>query len=132
MVAATVVLPGGRDAIAQTSLPQSDRNGDYRRSGHSTWVVVDPDANGLNCRWSRQMPREWYSPGARLPRMDVVNWPVVRRFRTGTVLTANLTPAGFEIMYDNRNLPWLKVSIGSNDQICLVRANRQFVRPVGQ
>ncbi|MBD1910907.1 MULTISPECIES: hypothetical protein [unclassified Leptolyngbya] len=117
-------------AAQQARLPQPNANGDYTaRTSHSSWQVVDPDPNGLNCRWSSQMPAEWYAPDARLPRRDVVNWGVVRRFATGTVLTANTTPAGFATMTDSRGLPWLKVSIGNNDQICLVRANSRFVRP---
>ncbi|HIK55676.1 MAG TPA: hypothetical protein IGS37_11000 [Synechococcales cyanobacterium M55_K2018_004] len=126
---AQTITPGV--TLAQTPLPRANANGDYlQRTSHPTWVVVDPDPNGLNCRWSRQMPVEWYSPSAQLPRMDVVNWPVVRQFRSGTLLRANTTPAGFATMADTRGLPWLKVSIGPNDQICLVRANRRFIRPV--
>lgn len=118
-------------AVAQTSLPTVDRHGDYqRRTSHSQWVVVDPDPNGLNCRWSSAMPADWYSPAAPLPAFTILDWPVVRRFRQGTVLTANTTPAGFATVTDTRGKPWLKVSIGPNDQICLVRANAQFIRPV--
>ena len=118
---------------AQTALPQSDRNGDYSgRTSHRNWVVVDADASGLNCRWSSQMPRDWFAPDVRLPALNVVNWGVVRQFRTGTILTSNTTPAGFATLTDSRGLPWLKVSIGRNEQICLVRANRQFIRPVGE
>ncbi|QEQ00557.1 hypothetical protein RHP47_03630 [Thermosynechococcus sp. QKsg1] len=58
-----------------------------------------------------------------------MRWPVVRRFPTGTVLRANITPAGFATITDSRGLPWLKVSIGDEDRICLVRANRRFIRP---
>lgn len=117
-------------AIAQPSpLPAPNANGDYTRTSHRSWRVVDPDPNGLNCRWSSQMPSDWYAPDARLPRMDVMNWGVVRRFATGTTLTSNITPAGFATMPDARGLPWLKVSIGTNDQICLVRANSRFIRP---
>lgn len=118
-------------ALAQSApLPQPNTNGDYaRRTSHQSWVVVDPDPNGLNCRWSNRMPTNWYAPDAQLPRLDVVNWEVVRRFSTGTTLTANIAPAGFVTIMDNRGLPWLKVSIGENEQICLVRANSRFVRP---
>jgi len=118
-------------AFAQTSrLPQPDTNGDYPRTSHQTWVVVDSDPNGLNCRWSSRMPANWYAPDAQFPRMNVVNWPVVQRFGRGTTLTANISPAGFAMLRDERGLPWLKVSLGNGDQICLVRANRRFVRPL--
>ncbi len=116
---------------ADPSLPQADANGDYtRRNSHLTWVVVDPDPNGLNCRWSENMPTEWYAPDAVMPDQAVYNWTVVNRFSRDTVLAANITPAGFSTMMDNRGLPWLKVNIGPNDTICLVRANSRFVRPL--
>lgn len=118
-------------AYAQPAFPQPNPDGDYaRRTSHSHWQVVDPDPNGLNCRWSDAMPDEWYAPDAVLPPLEVLNWPIVQRFPAGTVLTANTTPAGFATMVDTRNKPWLKVSLGPHDQICLVRANRQFVRPI--
>ena len=116
-------------ANAQTALPQPNSDGDYTDRGQIRWQVVDPDPNGLNCRWSASNPREWYSPAANFP-MNVTQWAAVRRFPAGTVLTANTTPAGFALMFDTRNKPWVKVSIGSNDEICLVRANRQFIRPI--
>jgi len=131
LLALAGVLSTSSVALAQsTRLPQPNGNGDYTRTSHQSWVVVDPDPNGLNCRWSGQMPSDWYAPHAQFPRMNVVNWPVALRFGNGTRLTANTAPAGFATMMDERGLPWLKVSIGDQDQICLVRANRQFVRPV--
>ena len=54
----------------------------------------------------------------------------MRRFKQGTILTSNITPAGFAGIMDTRRKPWLKVSIGPEEQICLVRANAQFIRPV--
>ncbi len=110
-------------------LPQANANGDYLRTSHRQWRVVDPDPQGLNCRWSDQVPPDWYAPHAQWPALDIMDWPVVRRFRTGTILTANTTPAGFATLTDNRGLPWLKVAIGEGDRICLVRANRLFIRP---
>lgn len=125
------ILSTASVAIAQTApLPRPNANGDYlTRTSHQYWQVVDSDPAGLNCRWSSRMPSNWYAPDAVLPRMNVLNWDVVRRFAPGTTLTANTTPAGFATMMDSRGLPWLKVSIGDNDQICLVRANSRFIRP---
>ncbi|HIK35629.1 MULTISPECIES: hypothetical protein [unclassified Thermosynechococcus] len=110
--------------LAQTpNLPPPNRNGDYiSRTSHRTWVGVDPDINGLTCRWSDKVPQEWYAPKARWPDLEIMHWPLVRRFPRGTVLTA--TPAGFATITDSRGLPWLKVSIGEEERICLVRANR--------
>lgn len=119
-------------AIAQrTTAPiPTDNQGNYRRTSHLTWEVVDPDPAGLNCRWSDEMPVDWYSPAAKMPPMTVGSWPVVRTFAPGTTLKANITPAGFSALFDDNNQPWLKVSLGDNDEICLVRANQRFVRPV--
>ncbi|MCL1467878.1 hypothetical protein [Argonema galeatum] len=111
-------------------LPRPDRNGNYPLVMTKEWVVVDPDPNGLNCRWSSQMPREWMDPGATFPTMNVSQWPVVRRFRKNTRISANLGPAGSGTFEDENGSPWLKVSIGDDDRICLVRANARFVRPV--
>jgi hypothetical protein len=115
-------------------LPKPDSNGDYSGNvGHESWIVVDPDPNGLNCRWSEQISREWYAPDVELPNRNISEWPVVRRFQKNTpsqYLTANLSPAGFATFTDELGNPWLKVSIGSNDQICLVRANAKYVQPV--
>ncbi|MFB2924280.1 MULTISPECIES: hypothetical protein [Aerosakkonema] len=114
----------------ETPLPRADRNGNYPLVMSERWVVVDPDPNGLNCRWSSRMPREWMDPGATFPRMNISEWPVVRRFRKNTRIGVNLGPAGSGTFEDENGLPWLKVSIDDDDRICLVRANSRFVRPV--
>ena len=126
-----VVDPQPTSAIALRTAPiGTDDQGNYRRTSHLTWEVVDPDPAGLNCRWSDEMPVEWYSPDAQLPPMTVGSWPVVKTFAPGTILRANITPAGFSALFDENRQPWLKVSLGDNDEICLVRANQRFVRPV--
>lgn len=127
----TLLLPAV--ATGTTPLPRPNSQGNYSGNiSHQRWVVVDNDPQGLNCRWSSAMPREWYSPAVAhtLPERNVLNWSVVRRFQVGSILVANPTPAGFTVMTDTRHQPWLKVSIGENDQICLARANSRFIRPV--
>lgn len=120
-------------ALATTHLPRPNSSGDYPgRSSHTFWMVVDSDPNGLNCRWSNAMPKEWYSPRAKLPPLTIDRWSIVRRYPRGTVLTANLTPAGFATLSDTRGKPWLKVITGPNEQICLVRANARFIRPINR
>lgn len=113
------------------SVPTPNDNGDYSSwTSHFDWIVIDPDAAGLNCRWSNAMPDDWYSPDAKWPRLNIREWSIVRQFPTNTHLIANGTPAGFVIIKDENNKPWLKVSIGADDKICLVRANSSFIRPV--
>lgn len=116
--------------LAQMPVPQPNAQGDYPRTSHLLWTVVDADPNGLNCRWSEEISDPWYSPGARFGDFNIADWAIVRRFWSGTVLNANRTPAGFTYIYDDRGFPWLKVSLGDRDEICLVRANQQFVVPV--
>ncbi len=118
-------------AVAASNLPKPNASGDYVvRTGHRFWVVVDPDPRGVNCRWSPAMPANWYDPVAKLPPATIDQWPVVRRFKKATVLTSNTFPAGFALMFDTRNKPWLKVNVGTNEQICLVRANTKFIQPI--
>lgn len=112
-------------------LPKPNAAGDYSvRTSHRLWTVMDPDPNGVNCRWSPKAPANWYDPVAKFPPADYGSWKVVRRFKRNQVVNSNITPAGFAILTDTQRKPWLKVSIGPNDQICLVRANVKFVRPV--
>jgi hypothetical protein len=62
--------------------------------------------------------------------MNVNEWSVVQQLPTHTEIMANITPAGFAIMYDEHEQPWLKVSLNDQDDICLVRAHRDYVQPV--
>jgi hypothetical protein len=126
-------LSGGilSEGIAVAQLPTPNSTGDYSpRTSHRSWIVIDRERQGLNCRWSNTMPQNWYDPSAKLPPLTIQDWRIVRRFKQGTILTSNITPAGFAGIMDTRRKPWLKVSIGPEEQICLVRANAQFIRPV--
>lgn len=131
--AVTAIFLISSSALAQAPLPRADRNGDFSGNvGYEKWIAADSDPNGLNCRWSQAVPREWYSPSAKWPKRNISQWSVVRRFQKNTKLTANLTPAGFATVTDEAGKPWLKVSIGANDRICLVRANLTYVRPLAR
>jgi len=121
--------PSPASASAET-LPQVDARGNYLRTSHRRWIVVDPDPAGLNCRWSDAVPDEWYSPAAQYPPMNLNAWPVVQQFPANTEFLANITPAGFAIMYYKNENPWLKVSLDEQDEICLVRAHSDYVKPV--
>ncbi len=120
-------------ALSQNGLaaPRANGDGDFiARTSHPFWTVVDPDPECLSCRWSPDNPTDWYSPSAELPNSNIGQWPVVRKFAYGTVLTANTTPAGFATMSDSRGLPWLKVRVGNNEEICMVRANSTYILPL--
>ena len=135
-IAAALVVLTDHCVSAQNELyplPRTNRNGDYvQKTSHGFWTVVDPDPAGLNCRWSPQMPDNWFAPDAKWPILDIWRWPIVHTFKYGSVLTANRTPAGFITFSDTRDLPWIKVALGfdGNDTICLVRAHRRFIVPI--
>lgn len=113
------------------ALPKADANGNYLgKIGHYLWVVVDPDPKGLNCRWSNRIHAGWQSPAAVWPEIAPKSWPVVRRFSKGSILNANGDTAGFAVLADAEGRPWLKVSIGAENQICLVRAHNSLIRPI--
>lgn len=114
--------------IPNNSLPSGSI--DYGgKTNRENWIVTDPDPNGVNCRWSSAIPKDWVNPSAKFPRLNIQEWTVVRQFPKNTELKANNSPAGLITIADENGQPWLKVSIGENDQICLVRANSQFVQP---
>ncbi len=135
MILLSVVVLWG-PALGQ-ALPVPDDKGDYvNPTYHMLWKVTDPDPGGLNGRLSPDFPLTFDHRESPWPSMDILNWPVIRRFRTGTILTANTKMAG-AMVKDSRGLPWLKVEIGAidtNDQggdvVCFVRANSRFVVPV--
>lgn len=132
---ASTLVPPPEDspAVTQASEPVTpDANGNYGRTDHRTWQVVDPDPNGLNCRWHAAMPADWYAPDTQFPNREFGQWQVVRQFSSGSILTANLAPAGFATLYDQQQQPWLKVEIGENDTICLVRANAAYIQPIAR
>lgn len=113
-------------------IPKADKNGDYIIRGYSYWQVVDEDPAGLNGRLSKDHPFLWYSPGCQYKKDKIYNWSVIRRFKKGTILPADLSPAGFCISMDDRGKPWVRVSIDTEPGgiICYVRANSKFIRPV--
>jgi hypothetical protein len=119
--------------ISQNSrLPQPNNRGDYRRTPHRTWKVVDVDPNGLNCRMINMTYNELINPRNNI-ELDIVNWPIVGTLKQEQRFRINSGPAGFGVMYDTRNQPWIFVeqTLGNNAvNQCFVRANDQFVQPI--
>ncbi|WP_052331024.1 hypothetical protein [Planktothrix agardhii] len=65
--------------------------------------------------------------------LNIENWPVVGKLPAGQDFEINLGPAGFGVVYDTKQQPWIYVE--KTDQKaapshCFVRANRQFVKPI--
>ena len=118
-------------AFAQGENSEPDKNGNYSTMCFcTTWEVVDPDPAGLNGRLDTGFYKEWYAPCAEWNEMNIGEWPVIRTFSKGTILIANGTPAGFIGTYDDNGNPWMKVTIGPDDEICFVRANSKYIKPV--
>ncbi|WP_159788971.1 hypothetical protein [Sodalinema gerasimenkoae] len=111
-------------ASASASRPVQDSNGDYHFPNRNRprtsweWEVMDPDPNGLNCRYLNR------AQGSPTGGSDIYNYPVSHTFEQGQRL---ISP---QISYDDRDLPWLWIGASSTNHICFVRANSYFVRPV--
>lgn len=143
-----IALAFGTGTHLALALPAPNQQGDYtdarRGNRHSTWQVVDSDSRGLNCRLSSEFqPRDRYDNVIdRLLnasyKVDITKWRVVASYRQGQRLqveTGNM--AQQIIVFDSRNKPWLPVMLnepqvrqGALPQYCLIRANRQFIKPI--
>ncbi len=65
--------------------------------------------------------------------LNIENWPVVGKLTPGQDFEINLGPAGFGVVYDTKQQPWIyveKTDQTSAPSHCFVRANRQFVQPI--
>ncbi|MGC9526603.1 MAG: hypothetical protein ACP5D7_13800 [Limnospira sp.] len=118
-------------------LPQPGEGGDFSRSSHRTWEVVDPDPQGLNCRmiegidsYDELLARDM---GDQNFTFDIGNWPVVGTLEQGQDFQIELGPAGFGVIYDTEERPWIYVErtdeTGAPSN-CFVRANSSFVQPI--
>lgn len=132
LILSLFVLMIQQAAAQEMPVPGSDKNGDYNIRGYPYWQVVDEDPSGLNGRLSMDHPFQWFSPGCGYEDDKISQWPIIRRFKKGTILSADLSPAGFCMSMDDRGKPWIRVSIDTEPGgiICYVRANRKFVKPV--
>ncbi len=124
----TIALTSANSVSAQDGFAKPDRNGDYvgnyapiqaksptgRMMAGSLWQVVSP---GLNCRSA-----------------SGTQFPIVRSFKMGTLLQANVGRGGSDEVHingkDNQGKPWMRVrSEAGEDYECNVRANRRYIKP---
>ena len=123
---------------AEITIPQPDAAGNYtaaRSINWTTWQVIDSDTSGLNCRVSQDFEQMWHRHllYEGVPsNMNISRWQVKRIFSLGTVLFADLAPAGNSIITDNYGQPWMKIRIDSKDElsICFIRAHKRYIKPV--
>ena len=101
--------------LAQGGLPRPNRQGDYYNGVWNSWLVVDRDRKGLNCR-----------SGAGS------SYRVVKNFSNGykiSVFTQGEDPL---IKRDRQGKPWLAVlpTGYQYETPCFVRANSSFIQPI--
>ncbi|NJK68604.1 MAG: hypothetical protein HC789_19125 [Microcoleus sp. CSU_2_2] len=117
---------------SQVELPQPKESGDYQRTSHRYWQVVDSDPNGLNCRMGQYSIQQIQDPGSKV-ELDIDNWPVVGALKQGQDFEIYLGPSGLGVLYDEQNQPWFFVEKSDDPGApsnCFVRANSSFVQPV--
>lgn len=122
----------------EITIPQPDPRGNYTAAqsmNWETWQVIDPDPSGLNCRVSQDFDRMWrkHLLYEGIPSdMNISRWQVKRVFSPGTILFADLAPAGNSILTDHYGKPWMKIRIDSEDEssICIIRAHQNYIKPV--
>ncbi len=114
------------------NLPEPMQNGDYRRSSHTRWEAVNANSNGVNCR-SVNLSYDQLNDPRNSVKLDIENWPVVGTLKPGQDFEINPGPAGFGVVYDSKQNPWIyieKTAANGAPSRCFVRANRRFVKPI--
>lgn len=116
----------------QAQMPQPNERGEYTRTSHRYWQVVDPDPNGLNCRMGPHSIREIENPGSKID-LNIGSWPVVGTLKEGEKFEIYLGPSGLGVLYDDRDRPWFFVQKSENIDgpgNGFVRAHSSLVQPV--
>ncbi|MEG4285264.1 hypothetical protein QUB68_19225 [Microcoleus sp. A006_D1] len=116
----------------QADLPQPNQRGEYSRTSHRYWEVVDSDPNGLNCRMGPHSIEEIEDPGSKV-HLNIGSWPVVGTLKGGQNFEIYLGPSGLGVLYDVQHKPWFFVekSQGTGGPSnCFVRARSSLVKPI--
>jgi hypothetical protein len=117
---------------SQVELPEPNAQGDYQRTSHRYWQVVDADPKGLNCRMGKYSIQEIQNPGNDID-LNIGSWPVVGILKQGQKFEIYLGPSGSGVLYDAQNQPWFfveKTFDRGAPSSCFVRANSKFIQPV--
>ncbi|MEG4344917.1 hypothetical protein QUB70_16700 [Microcoleus sp. A003_D6] len=121
-----------QNSTPQVELPQPNERGEYQRTSHRYWKVVDSDPNGLNCRMGPHSIQEIEDPGSKVD-LNIGSWPVVGTLKQGQKFEIYLGPSGLGVLYDDRHQPWFfveKSEATGGPRNCFVRAHSSFVKPV--
>lgn len=92
--------------------------------------MVDQDPAGLNGRLAEHFPEDYMDNRHPWPEPQVSTWPVVVRFKPGTILTAKTGNVGIIRLLDPEGRSWLMVARPGGKGVCFVRANRRFIQPI--
>ena len=121
-----------QNSTPQVELPQPNERGEYSRTSHRYWKVVDSDPNGLNCRMGPHSIQEIEDPGSKVD-LNIGSWPVVGTLKQGQKFEIYLGPSGLGVLYDDRHQPWFfveKSDSSGGPRNCFVRARSSLVKPV--
>ncbi|OCR00352.1 hypothetical protein BCD67_00625 [Oscillatoriales cyanobacterium USR001] len=116
----------------QTDLPKPNPKGDYSRTSHKFWQVVDPSGKGVSCRMGKSTIEQIQTPGNSVV-LDIGSWPVIGNFKQGQTFEIDPGPAGFGTLSDTKKEPWIFVDKSSDKGAptkCFVRASSSFVKPI--
>lgn len=116
----------------ENNLPKPNAKGDYSRTYHKFWQIVDTSGKGVSCRMGKATIEEIQTPEFS-GVLDISSWPVIGNFKQGQSFEINLGPAGFGILPDTKKEPWIfveKTSEQGTPTKCFVRANSSFVKPI--
>lgn len=108
-----------------SSLPQPDKNGNYMRTTHPYWKIVA--TKPVNCRLARSLNNV---EGKKVPPVSIQELPLGIKLQPGETIMTNTSQKRGEpaIVMDTNGNPWVRVWHGYDT--CLVRAHRNFVRPI--
>jgi len=125
--------PVTKGEVEEGFIPQPRANGDYQRSPHFSWEAAQSNPQGIDCRMLGNTNYSQLENPSNKTELNIENWPVVGKLTPGQDFEINLGPAGFGVVYDTKQQPWIYVE--KTDQKaapshCFVRANRQFVQPI--
>jgi len=127
----TTATPQANESPAN-NLPKPNAKGDYSRTYHKFWQIVDTSGKGVSCRMGKATIEEIQTPEFS-GVLDISSWPVIGNFKQGQSFEINLGPAGFGILPDTKKEPWIFVEKTSEQGAptkCFVRANSSFVKPI--
>jgi hypothetical protein len=128
-----LIASGGTIALAQTPIPKPDQSGDYLSNAAPIEGTVPP-----NSKLMRGSLWEVISPGLNCRRKPDVNSPVVRQFKAGDRLQAEVSRGGSDEVLinakDAKGKPWMWVRAKTFkiEDACYVRANHRYIQPVTQ